>query len=146
MIIPIASDHAGFKAKETVKKLLEELNHTPVDYGTHSEDSVDYPDFAIEVAKRVNDGEHEQGIIICGSGQGVCMTANKYPKVRAGLVYSSKVAEMTRLHNNANVLCLPGRELNEDELKDILQSWFTTSFEGGRHQRRVEKIESLTKK
>lgn len=146
MIIPIASDHAGFKAKETVKKLLEELNHTPVDYGTHSEDSVDYPDFAIEVAKRVNNGEHEQGIIICGSGQGVCMTANKYPKVRAGLVYSSKVAEMTRLHNNANVLCLPGRELNEEELKDILQSWFTTSFEGGRHQRRVEKIESLTKK
>lgn len=146
MIIPIASDHAGFKAKEIVKNLLEELNHTPVDYGTHSEDSVDYPDFAIEVAKRVNDGEHEQGIIICGSGQGVCMTANKFPKVRAGLVYSPRIAEMTRLHNNANVLCLPGRDLNESELKSILKTWFDTSFEGGRHQRRVEKIESLTNK
>lgn len=146
MIIPIASDHAGFKAKEIVKKYLEEMGYTPVDFGTHSEDSVDYPEFAVQVAELVNTGEHEQGILICGSGQGVCMTANKFPKVRAGLVYSPKVAEMTRLHNNANILCLPGRELKEKELKEILSVWFATEFEGGRHQRRIDKIESLTTK
>lgn len=146
MIIPIASDHAGFPAKEIVKKILEEMGHTPVDYGTHSEESVDYPDFAVKVSEVINNGEHEQGILVCGSGQGVCMTANKYPKVRAGLVYSSKAAKMTRLHNNANIMCLPGRELNESEIKEIMEAWFATSFEGGRHERRVNKIESLTKK
>ena len=146
MIIPIASDHAGFKAKEIVKKYLEDMGHTPVDFGTHSEDSVDYPEFAVQVAELVNAGEHEQGVLVCGSGQGVCMTANKFPKVRAGLVYSPKVAEMTRLHNNANILCLPGRELKEKELKEILSIWFATEFEGGRHQRRIDKIESLTTK
>lgn len=146
MIIPIASDHAGYPAKETVKKILEEMGHTPVDYGTHSEDSVDYPDFAVKVSEVVNNGEHEQGILVCGSGQGVCMTANKYPKIRAGLVYSSKAAEMTRLHNNANIMCLPGRELSESVIKEILEAWFATDFEGGRHERRVNKIESLTQK
>lgn len=148
MIIPIASDHAGFKAKIITKEILEKLGHTPVDFGTHSDDSVDYPDFAIQVSERVNSGEYEQGIILCGSGQGVCMTANKYPKVRAALVYNHKVSEMTRLHNNANVLCIPGRELeeNKEELEAILTAWFGTEFEGGRHLRRVEKIESLTQK
>lgn len=145
MIIPIASDHAGYAAKESIKTLLEEMGHIPVDYGTHSEDSVDYPDFAIQVAKRIDTGEHKMGILVCGSGQGVCMTANKFQKVRAGLVYSPKVAEMTRLHNNANIMCLPGRELSHSDLKDILTTWFNTEFEGGRHQRRVDKIESLTK-
>jgi len=145
MIIPIASDHAGYSGKEIVKKLLIEMGHTPVDFGTHSEDSVDYPDFAVQVAERVNNGEHDQGILVCGSGQGVCMTANKYPKVRASLVYSSKSAEMTRLHNDANIMCLPGRELDEDQLKEILDKWLSTDFEGGRHQRRVNKIETLTK-
>lgn len=147
MIIPIASDHAGFSTKEKVKQILEEMGHTPVDFGTHSDESVDYPDFAIEVAQRVNEGENEQGILVCGSGQGVCMTANKFPKVRAGLVYSTKVAEMTRLHNNANVLCLPGKELTDpEEIKEILKTWFNTKFEGGRHKRRIDKIESLTNK
>lgn len=146
MIIPIASDHAGFKAKEVVKNILEEMGHTPVDYGTHSEESVDYPDFAVKVSELVNNGEHEQGILVCGSGQGVCMTANKYPKVRAGLVYAPKVAEMTRLHNNANIMCLPGRELDESQIREIMQAWFATDFEGGRHERRINKIESLTQK
>ncbi|MEO1022371.1 MAG: ribose 5-phosphate isomerase B [Bacteroidota bacterium] len=144
MIIPIASDHAGFGAKQIVKPLLEAMGYEPLDFGTHTEDSVDYPDFAVQVAQRVNSGEYDQGILICGSGQGVCMTANKYPKVRAALVYSSQSAEMTKKHNNANVLCLPGRELNESQLKDILDAWFTSEFEGGRHERRVNKIESLT--
>lgn len=146
MVIPIASDHAGFSAKELVVTILEDAGHTPVDFGTHSEDSVDYPDFAVQVAERVNAGEYELGILVCGSGQGVCMTANKYPKVRAGLVYSEKSAEMTRLHNNANVLCLPGRELDENELKTIVLTWINTEFEGGRHERRVKKIETLTQK
>ena len=146
MIIPIASDHAGFPAKEITIKILEKMGHIPVDFGTHSEDSVDYPDFAVQVAQRVNKGEYSQGIILCGSGQGVCMTANKFDKVRAALVYSADVAQMTRLHNDANIMCLPGRSLEEKEIEEILQKWFKTDFEGGRHERRIKKIESLTKK
>lgn len=148
MIIPIASDHAGFKAKTITKEILEKLGHTPIDFGTHSEESVDYADFAVEVSKRVNNGEYDQGILVCGSGQGVCMTANKYPKIRAALVWNSKISGLTRLHNDANILCLPGRELEDhtEELEAILIAWFGTEFEGGRHSRRVEKIESLTNK
>lgn len=146
MIIPISSDHAGYKAKTITKKILEHLGHTPIDFGTHSEDSVDYPDFAIQVAERINSGEHNVGIIICGSGQGVCMTANKYPKVRAALVYNRNVATITKLHNDANIICLPGHELetNADELEAIITEWLTTDFEGGRHERRITKIETLT--
>jgi ribose 5-phosphate isomerase B len=144
MIVPIASDHAGFKAKELTKKMLKEMGHMPVDFGTHSEDSVDYPDFAIQVAEKINSGEHEIGILVCGSGQGMCMTANKYPKVRGALVYSPEVAKLTRTHNNANILCLPGRQLNAEQIKEILESWFSSDFEGGRHERRINKIQSLT--
>lgn len=146
MIIPIASDHAGFEAKGKVKNLLEELGHMPVDFGTHTEDSVDYPDFAVQVAEKVNKGEHEKGILICGSGQGMCMTANKYRNIRAALVYDEDSAKLTRQHNNANVLCLPGRSLSDQELKKILSLWLDTNFEGGRHQRRVDKIHNLTEK
>ena len=146
MIIPIASDHAGFAAKQVTIKILEKMGHIPVDFGTHSEDSVDYPDFAVQVAQRVNKGEYTQGIVLCGSGQGVCMTANKFDKVRAALVYSSDVAHITRLHNNANIMCLPGRSLSEKEIEKILEEWFDTEFEGDRHERRIKKIESLTKK
>lgn len=148
MIIPIASDHAGFKAKTITKKILEDLGHTPVDFGTHSSESVDYPEFATQVAERVNAGEYSEGILLCGSGQGVCMTANKYPKIRAALVYSPQSAEMTKLHNNANIICLPGKELEDtpDTIKEILTAWISTSFEGGRHTRRIDKIESLTTK
>ena len=140
MIIPIASDHAGYAAKEVVKKILEELNFMPVDYGTHSEDSVDYPDFAKLVAKSVADNEYEKGILICGSGQGMCMTANKFPAVRAALVWLPEIAELSVKHNNSNVLCLPGRFLSEEQLREIVSSWLSAEFEGGRHQRRVEKI------
>jgi len=148
MIIPIASDHAGFKAKSMTKKILEEMGHEPLDFGTHSEDSVDYPDFAVHVSEKVNNGEYEQGILLCGSGQGVCMTANKYPKIRAAVVFDEEATKMTRLHNNANILCLPGRTLEDkaDVLKEILNAWFSTDFEGGRHERRVSKIQSLTHK
>lgn len=145
MIIPIASDHAGFQAKEFVKSVLEEMGHMPVDFGTHSEDSVDYPDFAVQVAKKVNDGEHNQGILICGSGQGMCMTANKFDRIRAALVYDEESAELTRQHNDANLLCLPGRSISEDQIRTILKKWFDTEFEGGRHEKRVDKIHTLTK-
>jgi len=147
MIIPIASDHAGFAAKEIVKKILEELGQMPVDFGTHTDESVDYPEFAVQVARKVNDGEHEFGILVCGSGQGMCMTANKYPNVRGAVVYDEEVAILARKHNNANVMCLPGRALEETQLKKILHAWFNTAFdEGGRHERRVKKINSLTDK
>lgn len=146
MIIPIASDHAGFEAKEKVKKILENLGHMPVDFGTHSDDSVDYPDFAVQVAEKVDDGEHEKGILICGSGQGMCMTANKFKNVRAALVYDDDSARLTREHNNANILCLPGRQLDEEKLKKFVQTWLETNFEGGRHERRVNKIHDLTDK
>lgn len=146
MIIPIASDHAGFEAKETTKEILELMGHMPIDFGTHSADSVDYPDFAIQVAAKVSSGEHDQGILICGSGQGMCMTANKYPNVRGALVYNPDVASLTRQHNNANVLCMPGRELDRENLEKILKAWFDTDFEGGRHETRVNKIHSLTDK
>lgn len=146
MIIPIASDHAGYPTKEKAKKVLEELGYEVKDFGTHSEESVDYPDYAVEVAERINNGEYELGVLVCGSGQGVCMTANKFPEVRAGLAYSKQSAELTRQHNNANIACLPGRELNEDQIREILSTWFATKFEGGRHERRVNKIKSLTQK
>ncbi|HKJ31309.1 MAG TPA: ribose 5-phosphate isomerase B [Balneolales bacterium] len=144
MIIAIGSDHAGFKAKEYVKKVLEVNGYMPVDYGTHSEDSVDYPDFAVQVAEAVSTGQYEKGIAICGSGEGVCMTANKVDHIRAALAWNKDVAELSRKHNNANVLCLPGRFLSEEELKTIVLAWLKTEFEGGRHERRVNKIHDLT--
>ena len=144
MIIPVGSDHAGFKAKEIVKKILEDNGHMPVDYGTHSEEAVDYADYAVQVAEAVNNGEYEKGILVCGSGQGVCMTANKFEYIRAGLAWNSEMAELTRRHNNANILCLPGRYLNENELTEIVLTWLATDFEGGRHERRINKIHDLT--
>lgn len=146
MIIPIASDHAGFEAKEKVKDLLEEMGHMPVDFGTHSEESVDYADFAVQVAEKVDEGEHEKGILICGSGQGMCMTANKYKNIRAALVYDDNSAKMSRQHNNANMLCLPGRELSDETLKKVVKIWLETDFDGGRHERRINKIHDLTDK
>lgn len=144
MIVPIASDHAGYPAKEKAKKILTELGHEPLDLGTDSEESVDYPDMAVPVAERIRDHIEPLGILICGSGQGMCMTANKFDGVRAALVYNTNSARLTRQHNNANILCLPGRELSDDQLREIIQTWLDTDFEGGRHERRVNKIHSLT--
>lgn len=146
MIIPIASDHAGFEAKQMSKLILEKMGITVVDFGTHSPDSVDYPDYAVQVSNLIQNGEHDFGILICGSGQGMCMTANKFSNVRAALVYSSDVAKLSRQHNNANMLCLPGRELSKKQLEEIFKNWLNTEFEGGRHDRRVNKIHSLTAK
>jgi ribose 5-phosphate isomerase B len=144
MKIPIASDHAGFQAKEKIKHILMELHHQPIDLGTTTEESVDYPDFAVKVAEAVNSDKYKSGILVCGSGQGVCMTANKYSNIRAALVYDEDSAIMSRRHNNANILCLAGRKLNEDELQTLVKKWLETNFEGGRHERRTKKIKSLT--
>lgn len=144
MIIPIASDHAGFDTKEKAKEILTALGHEPLDLGTHSPESVDYPDYAALVSEKVSNGDFDFGILVCGSGQGMCMTANKYHNIRAALVYSPTVASLTRQHNNANIMCLPGRELSEENLTEILKSWFNSNFEGGRHERRVSKIHLLT--
>ena len=144
MKIPVGSDHAGFEAKQTIKQTLEDLGHETLDYGTHTEESVDYPEYAQKVSRDINNAKYDVGILVCGSGQGMCMTANKFPNIRAALVYNQKSAEMSRKHNNANILCLPGRELSKDELRTILEKWLETSFEGGRHERRVNKIKNLT--
>lgn len=138
--IPIGSDHAGYPAKEQVKKILERLGYTPVDYGTDSEESVDYPDYSKPVAAAIDKQEYPRGILLCGSGQGACMTANKFPGVRAGIAWNPEVAALTVQHNNANILCLPGRMLDEASLAATVEAWLNAAFEGGRHQRRVDKI------
>ena len=146
MKIPIASDHAGYTAKCVVLQILKDLRVDVDDLGTHSEDSVDYPEYAVQVAQKIDQGDAELGILICGSGQGVCMTANKFSGVRAALVQDAQTAALTRQHNNSNILCLPGRSLESEPeiLKNILKSWLETPFEGGRHERRVQQISSLT--
>jgi len=144
MIIPIASDHAGFQAKEKAIRVLKKLGYEVKDLGVHSEDSVDYPDYAVLVTTSVADGTFEKGILICGSGQGMCITANKVPQVRAALAWDPEIAALAVQHNNANILCLPGRFLNDKQIDEIIQAWLSTPFEGGRHERRVQKIHSNT--
>lgn len=140
MKIGIASDHAGFDMKEVVKAYLIEKGIEVQDFGTHSADSTDYPDYAHPLSQAVNNHELEQGILVCGSGQGVCMTANKYPEVRAALVWTAELAGLTRQHNDANVMCLPGRFIEPEVARAAVDAFLGTDFEGGRHERRVKKI------
>ena len=140
MKIVIGSDHAGFELKENLREFLVLEGHEVVDHGTYSLDSVDYPDFAHKVANDVNNGTIEKGILVCGSGQGVCMTANKYQGVRASLAWTAEIAGLSREHNNANVVCLPARFIEMLEAKNVAKTFIETSFEGGRHERRVNKI------
>lgn len=138
--LPIACDHGAFEMKEFLKLKLVKLGYKVKDLGTFSDNSVDYPDFIHPLAKAVNDGEYSMGIILCGSGNGAQMTANKYSNVRAGLCWTIEQAELTRAHNNANILSLPGRFVSKDLAMEITLRFLNTEFEGGRHQRRVEKI------
>lgn len=142
-IIPIASDHAGFELKEKVIKFLSSKNIDTKDFGTYSSDSVDYPDFAHEVGSAINKGEYKRGIVICGSGNGVQMTVNKYPGVRCALCWNEEIASLARQHNDANILSLPARFIPEELALKIVDIFLNTDFEGGRHQRRVEKINKL---
>ncbi len=138
--IAVGSDHAGHGLKNIIKARLQAKGYQIRDYGTNSADSADYPDHAHPLARAVASGLVERGIVICGSGNGVAMTANKHAGVRAALCWSPEVARLARLHNNANVLALPARFIQEGEALLILDAFMDTPFEGGRHQRRVEKI------
>ncbi|WP_374111092.1 ribose 5-phosphate isomerase B [uncultured Porphyromonas sp.] len=140
--VGLASDHAGFEIKEVVKNFLDEwLGESEIyDFGTYSEDRVDYPDFAHKLGNAIDSGEVEWGVIVCGSGNGIAMAANKHPHVRAGLAWNTEQAELTRQHNNANVLSIPGRFVTPDEARAITRTFFETEFEGGRHTARVAKI------
>lgn len=140
--IAIGSDHAGFECKESIKTALKTANEgfALVDVGTHSADSVDYPDFAHQVATQVESGEVEMGIVICGSGNGVCITANKHKGIRAALCWSVEIAALARQHNDANVLCIPARFVSHETALQMVETFMNTAFEGGRHQKRIEKI------
>lgn len=141
----IGADHAGYRYKEMIKSHLKENGYSIEDIGTHSEESVDYPDFAKEVARRVSSGEIERGILICGTGIGVSITANKFPGVRAAVCHDVFTAKASRAHNDANVLALGARVLKPEEVIAITDVWLKTEFEGGRHVKRVQKIEKANK-
>ena len=138
--VAIGADHAGFEYKEMLKAVLVADGWQVEDKGTYGLDSVDYPDFAHPVASAVENGACSFGVLICGSGEGVCITANKHQGIRAALCWNNDVAQLSRQHNNANVICMPARFVSEDAAKEMLQSFINTSFEGGRHENRVNKI------
>jgi ribose 5-phosphate isomerase B len=143
MKVAIASDHRGYHLKEQVIALLKAKGHEIVDDGPASDAAVDYPDFAALVAKRVGSGEVERGILICGTGIGMAISANKFPGVRAAACADEVTAELSRRHNDLNVLCLSGDMLSPRSTERLVEKWMETEFEGGRHQRRVEKIRHL---
>lgn len=143
MKIAIGSDHAGVKLKEIIKNNFRDVDF--VDVGTHSEESCDYPDYIGFVAREVISGAAERGIAICGTGIGASITANKYPGIRAALCTNCFMAEMSRRHNDANVLVLGARVLGEDLALRIVQTWLSSPYEGGRHQRRLDKIQAIEK-
>jgi len=138
--LAIGSDHAGFHYKEQLKTWLSQQGWQVEDKGTYSTDSTDYPDYAHPVAQMVEDGKAAAGILICGSGNGVCMTANKHAGIRAALCWNEELASLSRQHNNANVLCMPERFVGYDVAQRMTELFLTTAFEGGRHEKRVEKI------
>ena len=145
MKIAIASDHAGFEEKERLKPLLTELGIQFEDLGTGSEASVDYPDFARKVGDEVRNGHVEQGLLVCGSGTGMAIAANKVPGVRAAVAWNEETARLAREHNDANVLALGARTTPTEQLPGIVRAWFNAKFDAGRHQRRVEKITEIEK-
>ncbi len=139
--IPIAADHAGFEMKQKLEKVLEKMGYDVQDLGTNSEASSDYPDFAHPLAHEVSAGEAKRGILLCGTGLGMSYVANRYPHVRAAVVWAPEIARLARQHNDANILVLPSRFLTEPEAEEILKAFLETPFDGGRHERRIEKIE-----
>lgn len=145
MKIAVGSDHAGYEFKEKVKYLLQGFGHEVLDFGAHSTESVDYPDFGLKVARAVADGEADYGVAICWTGNGMSMAANKVKGIRAGLALSPEMAFLTRSHNNANVLTLAQKYTPESDLEEILKIFLTTEFEGGRHERRVKKLMAAEK-
>jgi len=143
MKIAIASDHRGFPIKGKIMQMIQDSGNEAVDMGTDSNESVDYPDFAGRVARAISKGEIDRGILICGSGLGMCIVANKFPGVRATQCHDDLSAEMSRLHNNSNVLCLSADMLGDRLVNRMINIWLQTEFEGGRHGRRLEKIAEI---
>ncbi|MFA7179856.1 MAG: ribose 5-phosphate isomerase B [Bacteroidales bacterium] len=139
-IIGIASDHAGFDMKESLKEFLKNLDYKIIDFGTNSPDSMDYPDVAHPLAQAVEEGSVNLGIALCGSGNGISMTLNKHKGIRAALCWNQELAQLARNHNNANILSLPARFIETSLAIDIVKTFLNSDFEGGRHLRRVEKI------
>lgn len=139
--IAIGSDHAGYKLKEKLKEILQSEKYEIEDFGTFSADSMDYPDVAHPLALAIEQNKFTKGILICGTGNGVNMTANKHQGIRAALCWNATIAEYARLHNDANILSLPARFISEEEAKNIVKVFFNTNFEGGRHLNRVNKID-----
>ena len=143
MRIAIGADHAGFEEKEAIKPTLDSLGIEYVDVGTTSADSVDYPDYARKVAEAVANGDVDQGLLMCGSGTGMAISANKVKGVRAAVAWNEDIARLARQHNNANVLALPARFASKEEMANIVKAFFSTDFEGGRHAPRVDKISQI---
>ncbi len=139
-VIPMACDHAGFELKEFLKSALTERGLEIKDFGTYTSDSVDYPDMIHPLAKEINAGNYEFGIIMCGSANGVSMVANKYQNVRCALCWQEEIAQLAKQHNNANIISLPARFISKEKALSIVDAYLNTEFEGGRHQKRVEKI------
>lgn len=139
-VIPMACDHAGFELKEFLKSALTERGLEIKDFGTYTSDSVDYPDMIHPLAKEINAGNYEFGIIMCGSANGVSMVANKYQNVRCALCWQEEIAQLAKQHNNANIISLPARFISKEKALSIVDAYLDTEFEGGRHQKRVEKI------
>lgn len=142
-VIPIASDHGAYTVKSYIVEQLKQAGYTVKDFGTDSEQSVDYPDFIHPVASAVSKGEYEVGIILCGSGNGAQMTANKYNNIRAALAWKNELALLARQHNNANILSIPGRYVTNEEAWEMVQTFLHTDFEGGRHEDRVKKLSQI---
>lgn len=138
--IAIGADHAGYQLKNVIADYLRSLGHTVEDFGTHSEQSVDYPDFAHPVANAIESGKAKFGVLICGSANGISMAANKHAGIRAAVCWNREVAKLARQHNDANILSLPARFISIEEAKACVDIFFSTDFEGGRHQNRVNKI------
>jgi ribose 5-phosphate isomerase B len=139
-IIPIGADHAGFNLKGKIIQFLESKGYEVKDFGCFSEESIDYPDFAHPVAEMIEQNTGMLGILICGSGNGINMTANKHKGIRSALCWNAEIAELARQHNDANIVALPARFISEQEALEIIETFLGTAFEGGRHQRRIDKI------
>lgn len=146
MKIAIGSDHAGYDLKSEIISLLKEMGFECIDFGTNDQHSVDYPDFGERVSMAVSEGKVDRGILICGTGIGMSIVANKFPNIRASLCNELFTARMSRLHNDANILVIGGRIVGKDLAKEIVRVWFSTGFEGGRHERRLEKIRRIEEK
>lgn len=143
MKVSIGSDHGGFELKEKIKIFLKSKGFEIIDIGTHSTESVDYPDYAKKVVQSIQSGEAAKGILVCGTGIGISIAANKFKGIRAALIYSDEAAKLSIEHNNSNIFVVGGRTMNHDDVLSWLMTWFNSKFQGGRHERRIEKINNL---